>query len=250
MGRRNRTARHSRLVVDWFPEPPDDPAIDDYVRDDGGCFFCPETVTDATPEYPDFVGTARGTRGEATSFPNFFPYGKHSNVVVLTEEHFRPINELSADRLTDGLTCALEYVSSVVVHDRSSFASINMNFLPSSGSSVVHPHLQAIVDDHGTNESRRRLTEKREYYDDHGRSFWVDLLDEDRDGPRYVGATGDVEWITPFAPLSQWHVSGVTDAMGIPDPNDKVVSGLASGIENILSFYADRGSTFTTLLSG
>lgn len=235
------TGEQSRVVADWFPKPAEDPAVEDYVGDGEGCFFCPENVTDATPEYPDFVGTDRGTRGAATSFPNLFPYGKHSNVVVLTEEHFRPIDELSADLLADGLACALEYVGSVVAHDGSSFASINMNFLPSAGSSVVHPHLQAIVDDHGTNESRRRLAAEREYYDDHGRPFWTDLLDEERDGPRYVGTTGDVEWVAPFAPLSQWHVAGITEVSGIPDPDDAVVADLASGIENTLSFYVDRG---------
>lgn len=235
------TGEQSRVVSNWFADPPDDPVIEDYVGDGEGCFFCPENVTDATPTYPDFVGTDRGTRGEATSFPNLFPYAKHSNVVVLTEDHFRPIDDLSADLLADGLSLALEYVEAVVAHADSGFASINMNFLPSSGSSVVHPHLQALVDDHGTNESRRRLTAERGYYDDHGRTYWSALLDEERDGPRYVGATGDVEWVGPFAPLTQWHMSGITDVTGVLDPDDPIVNDLARGIENVLAYYADRG---------
>lgn len=234
------TGQQTRVVAQWFPEADEADAEPD-VGDGEGCFFCPEMVDEATPEYPDYVGTDRGSRGVATSFPNLFPYGTHSNVVVLTEDHFRPVGDLPADILADGLACALAYVHAAIDHDGSQFVSINMNYLPSAGSSVVHPHLQAIVDDHGTNESRRRLAAEREYYADHGHPFWTDLLDEERDGPRYVGTTGDVEWVAPFAPLSQWHVSGITDVTGIPDPDDAVVTDLASGIENTLSFYADRG---------
>lgn len=235
------TGEQSRVVTNWFADPPDDPAIEGYVGDGEGCFFCPENVHDATPEYPDFVGNDRGSRGEATAFPNLFPYAKHSNVVVLTKDHFRPIDDLSADLLADGLSLALEYVAAVVAHDHSRFASINMNFLPSSGSSVAHPHLQALVDDHGTNESRRRLKGEREYHDEHGRTFWADLVDEERDGHRYVGSTGDVDWVAPFAPRTQWHVAGVTNVTGVLDPEDSVVTELARGIENVLAYYADRG---------
>jgi galactose-1-phosphate uridylyltransferase len=233
------TGQGTRVVAEWFPEREDEDVRPDI--DDEDCFFCPELVEDATPEYPDYVGVDRGSVGVATSFPNLFPYGTHSNVVVLTEEHFRSVGELTADLLADGLACALEYVHAAVAHDGSRFASVNMNYLPSAGSSVLHPHLQAIVDDHGTNETRRRLDAARDYYDSHGRTYWTDLLEEERDGPRYVGRTGDVSWVAPFAPRSQYHVTGVTDVTGIPDPDDTVVEDLAAGIENVLACYDERG---------
>lgn len=234
------TGQESRVVGDWFPDPPEDPDIESYVGDGEGCFFCPGMVEDATPTYPDFVGFDRGSVGESVSFPNLSPYATHSNVVVLTEDHFRPIGDLSP-LLADGLACALEYVQRVVEYDGSTFASVNMNFLPSAGSSLVHPHLQALVDDHGTNEAVRRLRAERAYRDDHGRSYWADLLDEERGGERYIGSSGDVEWIAPFAPTTQFHVTGVTDATGVPDPDGSPVSDIAEGIGNVLAFYDDRG---------
>ncbi len=234
------TGQQTRVVGEWFPEP-EDPDTEPDVGGGEDCFFCPEMVEDATPEYPDYVGVDRGSVGEATSFPNLFPYGTHSNVVVLTEDHFRPVDDLPADLLADGLACALEYVHAAVTHDGSGFASVNMNYLPSAGSSVLHPHLQAIVDDHGTNEARRRLDAERDYHDSHGRTHWADLLEEEREGPRYVGRTGDVEWVAPFAPASQYHVTGITDVTGIPDPDDPVVDDIAAGIENVLAFYDEAG---------
>jgi len=234
------TGQRTRVVAQWFPEADEADAEPD-VGDGEDCFFCPEMVDEATPEYPDYVGTDRGSRGEATSFPNLFPYGTHSNVVVLTEDHFRPVGGLPADILADGLSCALAYVHAAIDHDGSQFASINMNYLPPAGSSVVHPHLQAIVDDHGTNGMRRRLDAERDYHADTGDTYWAALLDEEREGPRYVGRTGGVEWLAPFAPTAQYHVTGVTDVTGIPDPEDSVLADIAAGIENVLAFYDDRG---------
>ena len=235
------TGRRTRIVPDVFPMPEDEPAIDAFVGDGEGCFFCPENVTEATPEYPEFVGVDRGSVGEAISFPNLFPYGKGSNVVVLTEDHFRSIDEFTAPILADGLACALEYVHAVRDHEAATYASINMNLLPSSGSSVAHPHLQTIVDDHGTEASTRIARHERAYYADHGRRYWEDLLEKERSGPRYVGSTGDVEWVAPFAPKHQWHVAGITDVTGTPEPDDDAVADLAAGVENVLAYYADLG---------
>jgi galactose-1-phosphate uridylyltransferase len=235
------TGVQSRVVTEYFPAPETDPDLEAYAGDGSDCFFCPGAVEEATPTYPDFVGVDRGSVGEAISFPNLFPYGTHSNVVVLTERHFRPIDDLPAERLADGLACALQYVRAAVEHDGSAFASINMNFLPSSGSSVVHPHLQAVVDDHGTNGMRRRHDAERAYRAEHGERFWTALLDEVRDGPRHVGSTGGVEWVAPFAPTNQYHVRAVTGVDGVPDPDAPAVADLADGIERVLAFYADRG---------
>ncbi|MHC3439720.1 hypothetical protein ACYJ1Y_16910 [Natrialbaceae archaeon A-gly3] len=235
------TGEHVRIVPEVFPRTEEEPDISEFVSDDEGCFFCPDMVEEATPEYPDFVGVDRGSVGAATSFPNLFPYGKHSNVVVLTEDHFRPIGEFTSELLADGLECALEYVHAVRDHEEAAFASINMNLLPSSGSSVVHPHLQTIVDDHGTNEARRRVRREQEYYDEHGRRYWTDLLAEECDGERHVGSTGDVEWIAPFAPTGQWHVAGVTDVTEMPAPEDDVVTDIAAGLANVLEYYSSLG---------
>ncbi|WIV67830.1 hypothetical protein [Natrialbaceae archaeon AArc-T1-2] len=236
------TGEQTRIVPMVFPRPEDgQPDIAAFVGDGEDCFFCPGNVEEATPTYPDFVGFDRGSAGEATSFPNLFPYAKHSNVVALTEDHFRPIGEFDAETVADGLACALEYLHAVRDHEAVTFASVNMNILPSSGSSVVHPHLQTIADDHGSNEQRRTRRCEQAYHDDHGSSYWTDLRDRERDGPRHVGTTGDVEWIAPFAPTHQWHVTGITDVTGFPEPGDDVVDDLAAGIENVLSYYADLG---------
>lgn len=233
-----RTAR----VADGAFAVPDDYDIESVVTDDEGCFFCPEMVGDATPTYPDWFDDERGSRGDATSFPNLNPYGSYSNVVVLTETHFQPMAEFTARQFTDGFGAALEYVRAVGEHDpQTERASVNMNFLRSAGSSLVHPHLQTLVDEHGTTQQRELLEASREYRDSHDSVYWRDLVAEERGGDRWVGETTDVAWLVPFAPRHHWHVVGILDVDATPEPGGDVVEGLADGLTNVLAAYADAG---------
>ncbi|MFB6086264.1 MAG: hypothetical protein ABEJ84_05605 [Halodesulfurarchaeum sp.] len=236
------TGRQTRIVPDSFVEPEETPDLPESVTDSEGCFFCPGTVEEATPTYADFVGYDRGSVGEATSFPNLNPYGTHSNVVVLTEDHHVPLGELSAEILADGLSAALDYVGAVFDDDPdASVASINMNLLPSAGSSIIHPHVQTLVDDRGTNTQQARIAGAREYLDRTGTKYFSALLDASRDTDRYVGSVGDVEWIAPFAPRHHRHVRGIGPATGPLDSDAEVVESFATGIANVAGQYADTG---------
>lgn len=236
------TGRQTRIVPESFVRTDEEPDIEPVVADADGCFFCPDMVTESTPEYPDFVGFDRGSVGEATSFPNLNPYGAHSNVVVLTEDHYVPLDEFESVIFENGFSAAMEYVDAVFEHDDTAeFASLNMNFLRSAGSSIIHPHLQTLVDDRGTNRHRRRVSAQRDYYRNEGRNFYHDLLDEERDGERYVGQVGDVEWYAPFAPQHHYHVRGVVTGTADVDAESTVMGDLAMGLTNTLSFFAEEG---------
>lgn len=236
------STRQSRIVPDNFLLPEGEPDIDQVVGDDEGCFFCPGMVSETTPKYPDFVGMDRGSVGQATSFPNLNPYGAHSNVVVLTEDHYVPLDEFTVDIFADGLQAALEYVTAVFENDDSAdVASINMNFLRSAGSSIIHPHIQTLVDETGTNAQRDRFDAARHYYDHHGSEYFGDLLDAERETDRFVGSTGTVDWLAPYAPRHHRHLLGIADDVVTPDPTDQTVRDFASGIVNVLEYYADVG---------
>ena len=236
------TGRRSRIVPESFLTPEEEPDLEPVVGDSEGCFFCPDAVGEVTPKYPDWVGFDRGHVGEATSFPNLNPYGAHSNVVALTEDHFRPIGELTPEIFADGLRAAFDYVTGVFEHDdEATVASVNMNFLRPAGSSIVHPHLQTLVDDRGTNYQDRLVSAAREYRDAHDTDYWSDLLAAERDGERHVGATGDVEWVAPFAPRHHRHLTGVVPGMGVPDADDPVLVDFGAGIAAVLDGYDAAG---------
>jgi galactose-1-phosphate uridylyltransferase len=246
------TDAQSRIVPESFLTPEEDPDIESVVTDDEGCFFCPEMVGEATPTYTGPVDYDRGERGTATSFPNLNPYGAHSNVVVLTDDHFRPLDELGADTLRDGLALAVDYVGAVFdASDAASHASVNMNFLRPAGSSIIHPHMQTLVDDRGTNRQRRLVAAARDYHDLEGSDFWSALLAAESGGDRYIGSTGSVEWLAPFAPAHHYHVRGVvTDESAVLDPDGPVIADLAAGLDNVLAAYAGEGlNSFNFALS-
>jgi UDPglucose--hexose-1-phosphate uridylyltransferase len=235
------TGRTARIVDGAFMAP-DDYDIDLVVSDDDGCFFCPENVETATPTYPDWMDVDRGSHGEATSFPNLNPYGSYSNVVALTETHFQPMEAFTATQFADGLTAALEYVDAVFDHDEDvSHASVNMNFLRSAGSSLVHPHLQTVVDDRGTNQQRELLTASRRYRDAEGSSYWADLVDAERGGDRWIGTAGPVDWLAAFAPKHHRHVLAVAQGTTRSKLDRDAVEGFADGLTNVLAAYADAG---------
>ncbi|MFW6457887.1 MAG: hypothetical protein ACOCY6_00540 [Halodesulfurarchaeum sp.] len=233
------TGRQTRIVPEAFVEPEESPELEEAVVEPEGCFFCPGTVKEATPEYPDFVGFDRGSVGEATSFPNLNPYGSHSNVVVLTEDHYVPMEDLSAWVLADGFQAAWEYVDRVLEHDSDARrASINMNFLPTAGSSIIHPHMQTLLDDQGTAEQQARIAGAKTYEGDPSAYFDEAIAASEEEG-RFVGSTGDIDWYAPFAPGHHRHVRGVLapEAFGTESTFEK----LAIGVGNLLSSYAKAG---------
>lgn len=232
------TDRQARIVPESFLTP-EETDIEEIVSDDEGCFFCPENVTDLTPTYPDWMDTERGEVGEATSFPNLNPYGAHSNVVALTKDHYRPIDEFTPEIFEDGLQAALEFVTAVRDHEDAPLTSVNMNFLRPAGSSIIHPHLQTLVGDRGTNVQRTLLEASRTHHDEYSESYWETLVEDERDGERHVGTTGSVEWLAPFAPRHHRHFMGIASETGVPTPDGEVASGFAAGITNVLDYYGD-----------
>jgi galactose-1-phosphate uridylyltransferase len=236
------TGRGARIVPDCFPTPEDEPEIASVVDDAEGCVFCPGAVRESTPTYagpgPD---GERGRRGEATSFPNLNPYGAGSNVVVLTEDHYRPLDELGADRLHDGLALAVEYVRAVTDATGATVGSVNVNFLRPAGASLVHPHMQTLVDDRGTNVLRERRDAARVYAETRGERYHEALVAAEAGGDRHAGTTGAVEWLAPFAPHHHRHLLGVAPGARRPGPEDDLLADLARGIAGVLAHYADRG---------
>jgi galactose-1-phosphate uridylyltransferase len=124
-----------------------------------------------------------------------------------------------------------------------------MNFLPPGGSSVPHPHLQV--------HARRvpyaaveRLTAAGEAFRErHGRSYWGALVEVERErGERWLGRTGPVEWITPFAPAHQKEVWGLLPAIGsLAELDDAGAEGFAAGISRVISSYEEGGTSPFTM---
>lgn len=233
------TGRQTRLADGSFVMPEEDPDIDHIIDDTDGCFFCPGTVESATPTYAD-VDMERGSVGEAVSFPNLNPYGGHSNVIAITKDHYASPAEFTAAQLRDGFIAAIDYIDAVQdSNPAAEFAAINMNFLRPAGSSIIHPHMQTIVDDRGTTKHRRLLAAARTFTDENERAYWSAAVTDAQNAGRYIGSTTEVDWIAPYAPHHHRHVRGV--CLDPPAATADLAPGLGAGLENVLSAYAAEG---------
>ena len=200
------------------------------------CPFCSERIEQATPKLLSSVAEdGRIRRGEAVLFPNLLPYSKHSSVSVYSPRlHFLPLEAMTGALVADNLGTQVEFVRAVVEHDHEAhWASVNANHMLPSGSSLFHPHLQGSVNPYPTTAQRLLAAVPAERF-----TQYVDA--EKRQGHRYLGSTGRVEWLTSFAPLGPAELRAFVFGIASPgELDDDLIQELGDGISQALHVYAE-----------
>jgi galactose-1-phosphate uridylyltransferase len=167
------------------------------------CPFCPPLVEQITPRFPpDLVPEGIIRRGKAVAFPNTGPYDVSSAVIVVSDEHFVPLTKFNLETVHNALLAALTCIKSVKKADATvKHHFIAWNYMPPSGGSLVHPHLQVNAGCRPTNFQKLLLEASRKYRRKNGTNYWSDLLEQERrTGERYIGRIGGTQWLTSFAP--------------------------------------------------
>jgi UDPglucose--hexose-1-phosphate uridylyltransferase len=169
------------------------------------CPFCPSSLEKSTPEFPkDLIPEGRIKVGDATLIPNLAPFEKHAGVAIFSQEHFLPMENLTPETMGHAFSASLLYLKRVAQSDPlSRFFSINWNYMPSAGSSIVHAHLQPNAGEVPTNALREQIEGSRRYWQEHKRDFWQDFVQAERQKEeRYLGAIGSSFWVMSFVPAS------------------------------------------------
>jgi UDPglucose--hexose-1-phosphate uridylyltransferase len=167
------------------------------------CPFCPPLVEQITPRFPpDLVPGGVIRKGKALAFPNANPYDVYGIVVVVSDRHFIPLAEYDTETVGNALSAALTYLKSVAKFDPAArYHFIAWNYMPPSGGSLVHPHLQSNAGYYPTGYQKQILEASDNYYEEKGTNYWSDLLEQERrTGERYIGKIGNTEWLTGFVP--------------------------------------------------
>jgi len=221
------------------------------------CPFCPEKVEAATPRFPEeFVPGGRIRVGEAVVVPNLMPYSQHSAVTVISRKHFLTLTDFTQDLLVNAFMASQEYLERVALYNVSQkHFLIVWNFMPPSGGSIIHPHLQPVSYDEPMGYYAKQLEASKKFYEEHGYSFWQHLVEEEkRLGERYIGATGSVQWLTAFAPRNYlFEVTAVfPERTSILELGRNNINDFAEGLIKILNYMnALNVSSFNlTLQSG
>lgn len=238
-----------------FPAP--DPAFVQSVADATrpSCFLCDGKWEKMTPKYPeDLIPGGRLRKGEVVLFPNLFPTSPYHAVIMLGNDHYRPLNDFPQDLLRDAFDVSIDFIRTIFEKDRQmAYATVNANYLPPAGSSVFHPHVQILIAPAPSTHHEKVLRASRRYYEENGRSYWMDLVEtEQRKKDRYVVNLGSSHWIMAFSPMGTNEVLGIFPEKGniltwTPDDTE----ALARGVSLTLKFYYQQGfSTYNFSLFG
>jgi len=195
-----------------------------------GCPFCRDAVMVVTPTFPD---GNRIIRGESITFPNLFPFGEGHVVTVLTREHAAVV--FSRQQIVDALLSQIEALSRT-----DGYASINWNFLPSSGASIVHPHMQGLSDSCPSRIVDLYFTAGAEYRKKQGRNYWDAVREQERSSDRYLFGD-EILWSSHAVPVGEREVRALLPISTL-DEMENYADLLARGILEIISLYRKLGT--------
>ncbi|HLZ22680.1 MAG TPA: hypothetical protein VKQ30_11215 [Ktedonobacterales bacterium] len=209
------------------------------------CPFCPERILEVTPRFPDDVmPEGRVRRGEAVAFPNLAPYDAHSAVVSMTREHFVPPEGFSPAILYDAFEATRAYFRQVQRLPQTEYTLVFWNYMPASGGTQIHPHLQIFATDTPGNTLETELAASQRYFAAEDRPYWGDLIrEEEWLGERFVASGQHTTWLTSF--VSQ---SLLADTLAIfpgqrtlLEATDEAMNEFCRGLSQTLGALASEG---------
>lgn len=237
------TGQATRLVTIRKPSlPPHDwtPFVEESRR--RFCPFCPDQVEKATPRFPEeLISGGRLRHGEAVVVPNLNPYDRYSVVVVVSPRHYLSMRELTPEVISNSFEAGLKFLKTVSVKDPAGakYCSINWNYMPYSGGSLIHPHLQVHAGPQPTSLVALMREKAAQYYEEHKSVYWSDLLALEKEkGERYLGRTGNVSWLAAYAPRALFDVAAVfPEKVTVDDFTRNDLDELAAGFRKVIDFY-------------
>lgn len=249
------TQKSTRLLTGVKLQPENPPDLSELASLGGFCPFCDGTFEKVTyPFEPEVVAAGRLRRNRAAIVPNIMAYSGYSSVGIYdTSRHFLGLEDFTAELIFDAMCLMVEH-GQMVRKSRPDlvWSSISANYLPSSGSSVLHPHLQSSYDLEPMQMQRELSSGTQRYHRTNAGSYFDDLVAKEADGPRFVGRTGSITWITPFAPRGFQEIWGVFgDCSDVNELTEDALRGLSDGLCRVLKYYkAGNFSAFNFSMAG
>ncbi len=206
------------------------------------CPFCPENLEKATPRFPEnMVPGGRLKYGQAVVVPNLAPYEIYAGVTVMGPEHYLSMTALTPGIIVDSFRAALDFLKLVEAYDsqRARYGSVNWNYMPYSGGSIIHPHLQVLCGPQPCRYDAEMIDHGRAYLEKNGRNFWADLLEyEQEKEERYLGQVGNTYWLATFAPRALCDVTAILPhKTNIADIENQDLQDLAEGLLKVIRYY-------------
>ena len=211
----------------------------------GSCPFCPPHLGQKTPRFHDSLlkeGVLK--RGKCVLIPNRFPYDRYCALIILSDAHYVPLDAWDEETIAEGFLIAQEFLVRLMAYDDSVRAfSLNWNYAPHSGSSILHPHIQLSAGAYATNRARRLLDSSYEAMLK-GKDIMAEWIQaEQAVGERWGEQIGPWHFIVAFAPRGRFfEVNLIHDSAGcFASLEAGDLSALARGIVQALRFVSVMG---------
>ena len=211
------------------------------------CPFCPDKVMKVTPLFPEeIVPEGRMVSDDMVLFPNIAPYDSLGAVATLGSRHYIPMTEIKPERIAKAFRLAMDFFNKIhkIGHLESVYHIINWNYMPASGSSLIHPHLQVFSTSFAPNLMRQELEAAKTYMEKNQTNYWNDLVKTEKaSGKRYLGTIGRSSWLSAYAPMGVAGdvlavVDGVRSTLELTDDD---LSDLAKGLTKAMAAYDKMG---------
>ena len=211
------------------------------------CPFCPDKIMKITPQFPEeIVPEGRLVLDDMVLFPNLAPYDSFSSVATMGAPHYIAMTDIEPARIAKAFRLAMTLFERLeeIGSPESVYHMINWNYMPPSGSSIIHPHLQVFTSSLAPNLMRTELEAAKAYMAANGSNYWDDLVkSEIETGERFLGQTGRITWLSHFAPLG---VAG--DVLAVADGvrctlelTEQDLTDIATGLTRVMAAYDKMG---------
>ena len=228
-----------------FYQPADENLIEMLAKKTGEtCIFCPQNLEKVTPKFPEnILPQGRLNKGDSWVFPNLFQIYEITAVGVIGKDHFVKIDEFKPEQFKNAFSTIIDFFREV--HSRNpeyKYSIMGMNYLPPAASSQLHPHIQIYMSKIPFTYVDIMMKESAAYMEKNSKNFWNDLIDTEKElGERYVGPSGNVEWIASFSPMAQNELIGILpEKSNFFEYDDKDLDDITNGIVKILKFYKNE----------
>lgn len=205
------------------------------------CIFCPQHLELTTPQFPpDLLPEGRYKKGDSYVFPNLFQIYEITAIGVIGKDHFVKPDEFSPEAFKNCFSAIIEFFRLMLNKKPDyKYAIFGMNYLPPAASSQVHPHIQIYMSKTPFTYVDWMIKESERYMERTSKNFWQDLIETEKElDERYIGKTGNVEWMASFSPMANSEFLGIVpEKSNFFEYDDKDLDGITDGLTRILSFY-------------
>lgn len=173
-------------------------------------------------------------------FPNLFPRTDFEAVITSPDVHYFNLDECSTDLLYNFISATLECIKKAYQkNDKLLYAVIGGNYLPPSGASLIHYHMQLSMQEYPFEHLKTLIDASEEYKKTENTNFWLELMNANKD--REIKRKNNLYWYTPFSPTGFCEVRAIVNKPNFLVFTREDVRDLAEGLSAILKYYNDHG---------